>query len=49
VPIRLEWEQIGDSVAVILEPQRWLQLKNSADDIASISVVMAGTHHPALG
>ena len=27
----LQWEQIGNSVAVILEPQRWLELKSGAD------------------
>jgi hypothetical protein len=35
MPIRPKWEQIGNSVAVILEPQRWLQLKNGVDVIAS--------------
>jgi hypothetical protein len=42
VPVCHEWEQIGNSVAVILEPQQRLQLRSGADDTASISVGMAG-------
>ena len=42
MPICPEWEQIGHNVAVILEPQRWLQLRSGADDTASISVGIVG-------
>jgi hypothetical protein len=31
---------------VILEPERWLQLKSGADDSASIAVGMAATKAP---